>query len=160
MPLVNNSNKLTHLQRTLTALKMRVEGATLAQIAAEVDMTEPAVSSIISSRLKEIREITTWAAEDFRQLELERLDKLQRFLNEALDNGDMDAATLWLRLSESRRRLLGLDKPIEVNHYVDKLTDGELLEQARKLIFGREGNATDPSEEGVDVAIGGEPVSQ
>jgi hypothetical protein len=60
------------------------------------------------------REHAVSEREHDRALELARLDRLLLALKGAIDKGDVGAITEGRRLSESRRKLLGLDAPVKV----------------------------------------------
>ena len=53
--------------------------------------------------------------EALRELENERLDKLQNANWDKAMMGDVQAGTLLLRVFESRRKLMGLDQPTNIN---------------------------------------------
>jgi hypothetical protein len=75
-----------------------------------------------------------------RQVELERLEAVHNALSPAMSKGNINAARTVVRASESRRRLLGLDAPVRIEHVVDPVAD--LLNTADPeqvdLLLGRE----------------------
>jgi predicted transcriptional regulator len=124
---------------------LRVAGLTVTQIAKELGVTTQAASGYVRDALKEVAEQTHASAEEYRELELARLDKLIRKTEAILgrfhivvsqgkiirmlsedgedkplrdDGPELTAIARLQSLSESRRKLLGLDAPT-------KLTDGD-----------------------------------
>jgi hypothetical protein len=47
-------------------------------------------------------------------MELARLDRAQQALATMIDSGEPAVIGLWIKLSESRRKLLGLDAPTKI----------------------------------------------
>jgi DNA-binding CsgD family transcriptional regulator len=144
----NTTNQVTKAQATLRrqrCMELRLAGKTPAQIGAELGISPQAAAKHIRETLKETAELTKANAEEYRDLEVQRLDRLiekaeailarfhivvsQGKIIRMLDKDGVDtplrddgpelAAIARLQsLSESRRKLLGLDAPT-------KLTDGD-----------------------------------
>lgn len=99
-------------------LRLRCAGLSLRAIGARVGLSHQGVSDRITAALAEL---VNPAAEEFRQLEAARLNDLTSRAYEVLDGAEGDEVKLkaidrLTRLSESRRKLLGLDavEPIAV----------------------------------------------
>lgn len=91
------------------AYQLRVEGLTERQIAARMGIdprtAHDYVVEALSAGMREIHE----RGRDFVRLELDRLEQPVKFLQRRLRRGDTDAIREHRGLSESRRKLLGLD---------------------------------------------------
>lgn len=84
------------------------------------------IQSDIEAIRDKIREDYDRSTAELRNRELELLDELQF---QALDNGDITEAR---RISESRRKLLGLDEPEDINvqgETVVKVVKGDLMDE-------------------------------
>ena len=101
--------KLAIRERQKTALELRLAGKTFREIAAELGYQSPhGAFDAVGGALKEV---TREPAEDLRKMELQRLDALHAALWPAAIKGDPVSVAGCLRVSESRRKLLGLDLP-------------------------------------------------
>ena len=101
------------------ALELRKAGRTYRQIAARLQCSLGAAHKYVSSALAQLRGEVQESARELRELEIERLDDLERRLRARLKPGCSEAdcarlALAILRVSESRRKLLGLDAPQRV----------------------------------------------
>ena len=99
--------KLLAAERQLKALQMRRDGHTLEVIAAAIGYkTRASVHKAIVTALREsLRE----PANELRELELQRLDRLLERLQVGIDDGQTKDILAALRISERRSQLLGLD---------------------------------------------------
>ena len=105
---------LTAHERRLQAAKLRMAGMTYRQIAEELDYRGPSGAYKAVKTL--LRRTELELAQEFRQLELERLDFLTRSIWDKVCAGDLKAIDRLLRIMERRSRLLGLDAPNKVAH--------------------------------------------
>ena len=101
------------------ALELRKTGQTYRQIAASLQCSLGAAHKYVTSALAELRSEAQESALDLRELEIAKLDALECHLQERLKPGCSDAdcaklATAIVKISESRRKLLGLDAPHKV----------------------------------------------
>jgi len=135
--------RLQAAKKQVKALELRVEGRSFRQIALELKYRGPsgAHKAVDAALERTIRE----PADEVRQLELERLDRLQIMpWKQATVIGDPKAIASVIKIMERRAKLLGLDAPItyslediqEIAHTVygvieRRVTDPEL----RELIF-------------------------
>ena len=98
--------------RRLLVLEARAGGATFRDIAEQLDIT---LSTAHRDYQMAIKLWATPMADDARQLELVRLDRLQlAYWQKALD-GDYQAAGLVRQYMQDRRKLLGLDEPRKID---------------------------------------------
>ena len=109
-------------------LRLRCAGLSLRAIASRVGLSHQGVSDRITAALTEL---VTPAAEEFRQLEAARLNDLTRAAYEVLDEAEGDEVKLkaidrLTRLSESRRKLLGLDATEPLSVVLERRTDMEV----------------------------------
>ena len=107
------------------AIKLRMAGATLDDIAKQLDFKSAAGAyKSVMRELKATAQDMGEGIEAVRQLELKRLDQMQFPLWPAVLAGDVQATTTALRIQERRASLLGLDAPkqIEARVRVDVLS--------------------------------------
>lgn len=127
------------LERAATVLKLRREGWRQDAIAQALGITQGRVSQIVSEHYAKLAADTAEEAEHLRALELERIDHLYEQLAPFairqplfhIESGQpilyadgtaaegppsLQAIDTLRKLSESRRKLLGLDAPAEVKH--------------------------------------------
>jgi predicted transcriptional regulator len=106
----------THRKKTLErrakvaqAYQLRVEGLSEIAIAAWMGIAKSTAHEYVTEALAEgMREIHE-RGRDFVRLELDRLESPVKFLQKRIRRGDSDAIREHRSLSESRRKLLGLD---------------------------------------------------
>jgi len=102
-------------ERRWQALEMRKRGNGYRQIAKKLGCSLAAAHGYVSEALSELRSKVTEKAEELREVELQKLDRIERNLNVKLKTADeQDTAKLsavLLKTQESRRKLLGLDAP-------------------------------------------------
>jgi len=115
------AKKLELAERRQTALSLRKSGASFRAIAAHISTipgnegySEGRAHADVSACLKEINEKTSLDTEEYRSLELERLDTAQLAIAKKVQAGDLGSIDRWLRISERRAALLGLDSPVRL----------------------------------------------
>jgi uncharacterized membrane protein YccC len=101
----------------------------------------------VHDELRRLASLSQETAQELRQMELEKLEVAERAIWKQVQDGHHGAIDRWLRIAESRRKLLGLDMPLKVaptdpkgdTPYVPHLDEfGEIIrrvqeyEQARK----------------------------
>ena len=100
-------------ERKWQALEMRKRGCSYRQIAKKLECSLSTAHGYISEALVELRGKVIEAAEELREVEVQKLDRIERMLNQKLrDANAQDTAKLSaviLKTQESRRKLLGLD---------------------------------------------------
>lgn len=132
--------------RRKTALALRVEGCTLAQIGAKLGITKQSVHKQLEIELSEVAAERKDLAEHQLAFELEQIDLVIRGMAPKTAQGDAKAGATLLRAMERRAKLLGLDAPDKHEHLVDvrKLSDAELDSEIARLA-AEAGAAGDPS---------------
>ena len=104
------------------AMALRLRGLSYRKIGEAISVSYQTAHNYVQKELAKIAEHCKEQAQDLRTIETERLDDaLVRVTNsDAYRNGDPQAIGTMIRLSESRRKLLGLDQPSKVE------TDGQV----------------------------------
>jgi len=102
------TRKLAIRQRQAAALDGRLKGKTYRDVAAELGVTVHTAFRYVEQALDAvIRE----PAEQVREMELQRLDRLYKAASPAAESGDAMMIAACLKIQERRARLLGLDAP-------------------------------------------------
>ncbi len=106
------------VERRQKAFALRKAGATFRAIALQValEFQQPKYNEALASR--DVAHVMTYLitlsmadAEEFRQMELERLDVAQIAIARQVQAGDLFAIDRWIRLIETRCKILGLYLP-------------------------------------------------
>ena len=118
--------------RRAKVLEMRLQGYNVSAIAETLGISRTLAAAHIANALDAL---VVDNATQLRQLELERLDRMLTALDDGIGNGDPKAAMAAIRISERRAKLLGLDKPIQVEATVVTvdLIDREIERLSAKL---------------------------
>jgi hypothetical protein len=98
-------------ERRQRALDLRKNGATYRQIADTLAVSLQVAYEDVQRPLAELAALEQTSAEELRTMELMRLDAAQLALAPKMKLGDPQVVNAWVRVSESRRKLLGLDAP-------------------------------------------------
>lgn len=109
---IDNQPAGTHeviAERRVKAFELRKAGASYRQIGRKLGVSGKTAHEDVHAVLAELAAQSLESAAEYRALELERLDMAQLALYQHLDSGDPQIVAAWVRVSESRRRLLGLD---------------------------------------------------
>ncbi len=105
-------------EKRASALRLRSQGATYREIAAELDMSLAYAYQLVQEGLTEVRLSAQESADDARAIEIERLDRQQRLFEKKLasqaEAPKEETGLHLLRIAERRARLLGLDAPQEI----------------------------------------------
>ncbi len=109
---ITRAENIGVIEKTLTALELRRAGYDYVSIGKILGVTAATAGSYVRNALLQFVGEIAETAEEVRQIELARLDAMQRSLGEKLEHGDLAAINTALRVMERRARLLGLDKGI------------------------------------------------
>ncbi len=131
--------RIEEAQRRRRALELRVAGATYEEIAEALGYVSRGTAW--KAVWRAYREGLRDPAEHLRELETERLDRLQKAWWTKALGGDVSAFRYLLRLMERRAKLLGLDAPTKIaptdpsgeREYAE-LTDSERLERIEAIL--------------------------
>lgn len=110
-------NKEVAAERRQRAMELRKQGKTYRAIAKDLGIGEAQAYRDVSAVIKVINQRSQETAIEHQRLELERLEMAMEAIATQVEKGHLGAVDRWLRLCESRRKLLGLDAPAktEVN---------------------------------------------
>jgi len=133
-------NEVEGNQRREEALKLRLTGASYAQVAQHLGISRPNAYRHVQDALAEIREHYHEAAHEVMQLDLARLDQWLLECVRKIKAGDMGAVDRGIKIMERRAKLLGLDAPTKIaptdpsgeNEYAG-LSDDALKELAARI---------------------------
>ena len=102
-------------QRGQEAIKLRMAGATITQIASQLGYAnESGAYKAIMRELEQTAQDMGESTEAVRQLELKRLDQMQFPIWNQVLAGDQGAIGTALRIQERRASLMGLDAPKQI----------------------------------------------
>lgn len=102
-------------ERRKTALALRVEGLTLEAIGQRLGVSRQRAHQILAGELAEVAAERKDLAEHQLEAELAAIDFVIAGMAPKVEKGDAKAATAYLRAMERRAKLLGLDKPTQVD---------------------------------------------
>ena len=102
-------------QKGQQAIRLRLSGATIAQIATQLGYaSEAGAYKAIMRELEQTAQDQGESTEAVRPLELKRLDQMQFPIWNQVVTGDQQAINTALRIQERRASLLGLDAPKQI----------------------------------------------
>jgi len=107
----NSARRTQAAARTRKALDLRIAGATYERIASALGISKSAAHKAVARGMNSIRANNESTAQELRDLEVARLDRMLVGLWNGARNGDAQAVDRVLRIMERRAKLLGLDSP-------------------------------------------------
>lgn len=124
----NPGKKEGAIERRQTAFELRKNGVPFRQIADRLGISEAQAFKDVQAVIHRLKELELEQLEDYRRIELERLDIAILAIASQVRSGHLGAIDRWIRLSESRRKLLGVDEASKVDLTLDvkSLSDDEL----------------------------------
>lgn len=131
----SNARRLSARDKEIAALNLRRKGYSYRQIAAELGCHEDTIYHSVKRALAKLCAEIKESAEEVRRLEIERYDGFLKALQPAIEDGDVKAISTALRISEARRKLLGLDIPVK--HEVEiksQLPEDQLAQVQAELL--------------------------
>ncbi len=111
---------ISKAQRTKQFMSLRTQGLSIRAIADAWLMqtgnkiSKSTVQNDIAAELRTLAEQTRGEAEYYRELELARLDMAMSAIAKKVSQGHIAAVGQWIRISESRCKLLGLNEPVQL----------------------------------------------
>jgi len=119
-------------ERRAQVLEMRLQGYSINKIAETLGISTHLAAAHVANAMDAL---VVENATQLRQLELERLDRMLTTLEGGIEMGDPKAITAAIRISERRAKLLGLDRPLQVEATVVTvdLIDREIQRLTDKL---------------------------
>ena len=100
--------------RRRAAVEYRKAGMGYRAIGERLGISQGQAYKDVQFVLKEVRASTNETAEELVQLELERLDNALMAIVGRAAKGELGAVDRLIKISESRRKLLGLDAPMKI----------------------------------------------
>lgn len=116
------------VDREMKVLELRRAGLTWHRIAEEVGYAD--ASGSYAAYKRAIKRTLQQPADELRQQELDRLDRLQLAAWPKAMQGHIQSIGIIVRLMERRARLLGLDMPIKIEQDVTTWEGGETIDRA------------------------------
>lgn len=111
----SDAKKIGAAERRHQALNLRRGGGSYRSIASQLNISIEQVRRDLNQSLKALAEQELELAEELRALEADRLNTLTLGFWSKAVGGDLNAANFVLRVSERRSKLLGLDKPAQMD---------------------------------------------
>lgn len=98
-------------EETAKVWDLRKAGKSYREIGKALGISRMTVCTRLNKAYRELKELNLKAAEDHRDMELARLDRVVAALEVKLARNDVNAAQAMVRVVERRAKLLGLDAP-------------------------------------------------
>ncbi len=151
---------LTHLH----VARLRRDGYSVSEIAAQLNVPPVRVRVVLSEALKHVSQVSVQMIDEYRAIELERLDVATKALMPKVEAGALDAIHTLVKVQQRRASLLGLDAPKEVitRNFVQDVSDIENIptsELKRRLLEHMEQHTIDVTPERVPDAAPSSPSS-
>lgn len=128
MPTHNAVPEPEQLDRELKVLELRRAGLTWQRIAVQVGYADHSGAYLAYKRA--LKRVLQQPAEELRQAEIDRLDRLQLAAWPKAMQGDNSAIATVLRIMERRAKLLGLDMPVKIAQDVTVWDGGDSIDRA------------------------------
>lgn len=106
--------EITAAERRQKALELRKQAQSYRAIGDQLNVSAKTAHQDVQTALAELAELEHASAAEYRTLEEARLDAAAEAIWPKVAKGDLDAVHAWVRISESRRRLRGLDAPQKI----------------------------------------------
>ena len=116
------------VDKEIKVLELRRVGLTWTRIAEEVGYADH--TGAYAAYKRAIKRTMQQPADELREQELDRLDRLQVAVWPAAMKGDTRAVLTIVRLMERRAKLTGLDMPIKIEQDVTTWTGGDSIDRA------------------------------
>lgn len=132
----NISDKRNERQRArrIEALSLRLAGLTFEQIGERLGISKEAAHDLVSRTLERAE---NESAQKMRALEAARLDRAQAAIWSRVLEGDTKAVDTFLRISQRRARLFGLEAPTQIAVAMNVRTEMvQALENLEQIVLG------------------------
>lgn len=116
------------VDKEIKVLELRRAGLTWQRIAEQVGYADH--TGAYSAYKRAIKRTQQQPADELREAEIDRLDRLQLAIWPKAMNGDNTSITTILRIMERRAKLLGLDMPVKIAQDVTVWEGGESIDRA------------------------------
>lgn len=115
---------LSQQQRRIKVLEYRIQHASLRRIADKLGVSHQTIKNDLDKAMEDLHKQENQRTRDYQMMELQRLELASTSIIKRVLEGDVEAIGEYRRLSESRRKLLGLDMPTSLK--VDATMDAEI----------------------------------
>lgn len=129
----NKTPKPELIDKERQAIELRRAGATFDDIAKALGYATPQGAYLAYHRALK-RTLVEAGADDMRELELDRLDRLQRAVWSRALQGDIQAINTALKILDRRAKYLGLDAPIKSEVKVDIADAASIDAEVARLV--------------------------
>lgn len=119
---------------------MALAGMTYEQIGDRLDISPQGAHGLVMRTLEETR---NYAVDDLREIENARLDRAQSAIWSDVINGDIEAIRVFLRISERRAKMNGLDAPSKIAMAVEIRQEMEQQLQVLESVVLDQGSANE-----------------
>ena len=109
-----DQTRLGTAERHVSAFELRKQGFSYRDIGATLGVAGKTAFEDVRKGLAELAATRLESAAEYVTMELEHLDMAQQALHQHLESGDPQIINAWIKVSESRRKLLGLDAPQKI----------------------------------------------
>ncbi len=116
-------NRAVIAEEQIRCYELRLTGMSIERIAEATGIPRSTVHDRIQA---EIRARVTPLADEVRKMELDRLDAWLAKLDAKIEKDPIRAIPVAVKVSESRRKLLGVDAPVQVEATVTEVTQEDL----------------------------------
>ena len=106
--------KESAVERHIKAFELRKQGYGYRDIGAALGVSGKTAFEDVQRVLTELSALRLAGAAEYVTMELEHLDMAQQALAAHIETGDPQIINAWIKVSESRRKLLGLDAPTKI----------------------------------------------
>ena len=109
------ANRKEIMQANLHAqvLKLRHDGYTVAEVAAKVGISPLRAHVVIDDAIKELQDDSTKHAAAIKEVELLRLETATKAIMPGVEDGNLGAISVLLKVQDRRAKFLGLDTPLK-----------------------------------------------
>lgn len=118
------------VDKEIRVLELRRQGYTWARIAEATGYKDH--TGAYAAYKRAIKRTQQQPADELREQELDRIDRLQLALWPNAMKGNTSAISTIIRLMERRSKLLGLDMPVKIEQEITTWTGGETIDRAVK----------------------------
>ncbi len=110
----NPGQKENAAERHVRAFELRKQGFSYREIGTALGVAGKTAFEDVQKVLAELAATRLESAAEYVTMELEHLDMAQQALYQHMSSGDPQIINSWIKVSESRRKLLGLDAPQKI----------------------------------------------
>lgn len=132
----NSPDNAAAQERRIKVLNYRIQHQSLRAIANKLGVSHQTVKNDLDRAMEELHKTETQRTADYRMMELQRLEVACSAIMRKVIDGDISAVDEYRKLSESRRKLLGVDAPVQVDLNTGKRVDLSEMTDEELLAYG------------------------